>query len=86
MLNKFQLLFNTLMEMTNTAGVSLNSTGSFGTTTDPIPNPTNGTGYSEDLRATMSLFAGKKKRKSKNKPQKANIVLPIARRSLKRTT
>lgn len=88
MFNKFQHLISTILEdvcATNTAGVNLNSSGSFGSTQFPIPNPTNGTGYSNNLKADMAITGGvnpRKRRKGKKKKNNMNrAVLYTAKRA-----
>ena len=82
-INFQQIILDTLNEM-NTAAVGIGTTGAFGSTTDPIPNPTTGAGYSPDVKFDMSVAGGvnpsrkisrNKRRKHKNKV-KNNVAFP----------
>jgi hypothetical protein len=100
MFEKFQQKFKELLEFAtvNAAGVTPNSTGSFGNTSTPVPFPFSGDGFDKNTYATMSIVGGtspSKKKKShfpKTKrikmPKLPNNVgkFPLARRKLTRTT
>jgi hypothetical protein len=80
MFTKFQQKINNILEFAtvNASGVTPNSTGSFGSTSNPIPFPISGDGYSDNNYATMSIAGGvnPSKRKKPYFPKGKKIKMP----------